>query len=183
LVMGGFFDTFLSAMYGITGISSLDGVIGTFLLGLLASVIGEFSISVVFRINRKHLDKLNADLKRYGDLSREALQVGDEVAYKALNRQANDAYGQVFFNRFGLSAASLWPAFFALDWMQHQFGTTGVRVPFFPAGVNYVIVFLICFIAARMLFGRLKRRLPYFKGQYAMLLAYGEKDETAGKLL
>jgi uncharacterized membrane protein (DUF106 family) len=162
-------------IYQLTGTRGLDGVIGTFLLALLVVVIGEFTISLVFLVNRKHLDKLNQQLKKYSDLSQEALRLGDEASYKALNKQANDAYGHVFFNKFGLSAAALWPAFFALDWMQPHFAEIGVAVPGFSSGANYVVVFLFCYILARIVFGRLKRHLPYFKSQYRMLQSYGRE--------
>lgn len=177
LSMWELFDPYSLVLYKVTGVESIDGLIGTFLVALLASIIGEFTISIVFRINRKHLDGLNTELKKYSDLSQQAAQCGDETSYKALNTKANDAYGQVFFNRFGLSAASLWPAFFALDWIQRHFGETGIRVPF-SAGANYVVVFLFCYVLARMVFSRLKRHLPYFRGQYAMLLDYHKEDRT-----
>ncbi|MHC1726674.1 MAG: hypothetical protein AB9866_11785 [Syntrophobacteraceae bacterium] len=170
------FDPYLMALYRITGADGLDGLIGTFLIALLACVIGEFTISIAFRVNRKHLDKLNNELVKYNDLSLKARECGDEVSYRALNKQANDAHGQVFFNRVGLSAASLWPAFFALDWIQRPFGQTGIPVPFHQSGINYFFVFLLSYILARVVFGRLKRHLPYFKGEYAMLLAYGKKS-------
>lgn len=168
-------DPYLLILYKITGVASLDRLIGTFLVALLANVIGEFTISIAFRVNRKHLDRLNSDLEKYSDLSQEAQQHGDEASYQALNKQANDAYGQVFFNRVGLSAASLWPAFFALDWIQKHFGAAGIGIPFYPSGANYVLVFLVCYVLARIVFGRLKRHLPYFKGQHAMLMAYGKQ--------
>ena len=171
------FDPYLLSLYGLTGVKGLDGLIGTFLISMLASVIGEFTISIVFRINRKHLDSLNTRLKKYGDLSQQAATCGDEISYRALNKEANEAYGQVFFNRFGLSAASLWPAFFALDWIQLHFRQTGINVPFYDSGVNYFLVFLFCYMAARILFGRIKRYLPYFKGQYAVLLDYNKNDQ------
>jgi uncharacterized membrane protein (DUF106 family) len=173
-----YLDPVILPFYQLTGIRSLDGVIGTLVLSLIVVVIGEFTISLVFLVNRKHLDKLNRQLKKFSDLSQEALRLGDEASYKALNKQANDAYGHVFFNKFGLSAAALWPAFFALDWMQPHFGETGVAIPRYASGVNYVVVFLFCYILARMVFGRLKRHLPYFKSQYQMLQSYG-RDEAA----
>jgi hypothetical protein len=173
-----FFDPFLLALYRLTGVEGLDGVIGTFLVALAVTVIGEVTISIVFRINRRHLDRLNDNLQKYNELSKEALRLGDEASYKALNKQANDAYGQVFFNKFGLSAAALWPAFFALDWMQPHFSETGIAVPGHPSGANYVVVFLCCYILARMAFGRLKRHLPYFKSQYQMLQSYGKKGSA-----
>lgn len=172
-------DAYLLALYRVTGIESMDGLIGTFLVALLVVVIGELTISMVFQINRKHLDRLNENLKKYSELSQEALRLGDAVSYKALNKQANDAYGHVFFNKFGLSAAALWPAFFALDWMQPHFAESGIAVPFYPSGAHYVIVFLLCYILARILFGRLKRHLPYFKSQYQMLQSYGKKGSAS----
>ena len=179
--MWDFCDPYLLALYRVTGIERLDGLIGTFLVALLVAVIGEFTISIVFRINRRHLDGLNSNLEKYSHLSQEALRRGDAASYKALNKQGNEAYGQVFFNRFGLSAASLWPAFFALDWMQRHFAEPGIAVPLYPTGANYVVVFLLCYILARIVFGRLKRHLPYFKGQYAMLQSYDKPGETAEK--
>jgi hypothetical protein len=171
-------DPYFQSLYRITGVEGLDGLIGTFLLALQVIVVGEFTISIVFRINRRHLDRLNDDLKKYSDLSQEALRLGDEASYKALNKQANDAYGHVFFNKFGLSAAALWPAFFALDWMQTHFAETGIAVPGYASGVNYVVAFLVCYILARIVFGRLKRHLPYFRGQHRMLQSYG-RDGSA----
>jgi hypothetical protein len=171
--MWGFCDPYLLALYRITGIERLDGLIGTFLVALLAAVIGEFTISIVFRINRRHLDGLNSDLEKYSHLSQEALRRGDAASYKALNQQGNDAYGQ--------SAASLWPAFFGLDWMERHFAEPGIAVPLYPSGANYVVVFLLCYILARIVFGRLKRHLPYFKGQYAMLQSYDTPGQSAEK--
>jgi hypothetical protein len=172
-------DPYLLALYRLTGVEILDGLVGTFLVALIAAVVGEFTISIVFRINRRHLDRLNDDLKKYSDLSQEAARRGDPVSYKALNKQANDAWGQVFFNKFGLSAAALWPVFFALDWMQPHFSENGVPAPFFPEGANYVALFLVCYILARIVFGRLKPHLPYFKQQHAMLMSYGKRERAA----
>jgi hypothetical protein len=174
-----YLDPLIWPFYQLTGIPGLDGIIGSLVLSLLVVVIGEFTISVVFRINRKHLDRLNDNLQKYSELSQEALRLGDEASYKALNKQANDAYGHVFFNKFGLSAAALWPAFFALDWMQPHFAESGVTIPGFSAGVNYVVVFLFCYILARIVFGRFKRHLPYFKNQYRMLQSYDRRDTSA----
>jgi len=155
-------DPYLLLLYGFTGVEVLDGLIGTVLVALLTTIIGEFTTYIGLRVNGKHLDKLQSDLKKYGDLSKIAMEKGDEPSYKALNRQANDAFGKVFFNRFGLSAASLWPAFFALDWLQHQFMASGIPIPFYPSGADYLVVFLLCYIAVRIVCSRVKKRLPYF---------------------
>jgi hypothetical protein len=149
---------------------------GTFLLAFAGVVIGEFTLSIAFRFNRKHIEGLVSRMRHMNDLAKEANRRGEMRDYRALNREANDAHGQVFFNKFGLSAASLWPVFFALDFQQNHFGLFTVPIPWTSLSANYVVVFLICYILARIVFGRVKRHLPYFKGQYEMLHAQ-EKAE------
>ena len=158
-----YLDPYIQRCFGLTGVEALDGLVGTWLLVLATVLIGDATVALVYRVNRAHLERLNRNLSKYGRLSQAALRHGDEVSYKALNRQANDAYGRVFFNNFGLSAASLWPVFFALDWMQPHFAEHGVRLPLVPSGVNYVVVFLVVYVATRWAVGRLKRRLPWFR--------------------
>jgi len=85
------------------------------------------------------------------------------------------AKSRVFFNMFGLSAASLWPACFALAWMQERFIDLPLSIPFTELKANYVVVFLVCYIGAKIFFGRVKRHLPYFKGMHQMLRAYDHK--------
>lgn len=163
---------FLIVLYRITGNPVLDYFAGTFLLALLTVLIGEFTVSLVFKINKNHLDKLNARLADLHNLSLLALKKGDKKSYQACNKEANDAFGRVFFNMFGLSAASLWPIFFALAWMQQRFSGIGFPIPFTGYEVNYVVTFLVCYFLARILFGRIKHKLPYFKGVHEMLLTY-----------
>jgi hypothetical protein len=63
--------------------------------------------------------------------------------------------------------------------MQRHFAEPGIVVPLYPSGANYVVVFLLCYILARIVFGRLKRYLPYFKGQYEMLRSYDQKRQPS----
>ncbi len=168
-------DPVLILFYRLTGQPLLDYWLGTFLLALLTVVIGELTISIVFRINKAHLDKLNARVEKMKRLSEEALNLGDEKAYKAINKEGNDAFGHLFFNKFGLSAASLWPIFFALAWMQERFAEIDLPLPWIGWEINYVFFFLLCYVLARILFGRLKRHLPYFKGVHRMLSTYDQK--------
>ncbi|MEW6423957.1 MAG: hypothetical protein AB1523_04315 [Bacillota bacterium] len=170
-------DLILISFYRITGDPLPDFFLGTFGLAFLAVLIGEFTISLVFKANKRHLDGLNVRLSDLHRLSMAALRLGDKNSYQACNKEANDAFGQVFFNMFGLSAASLWPAFFALAWMQQRFAGIGFPLPFTGYAVNYVVPFLICYILSRMLFGRVKHKLPYFKGVHEMLAAY-EKNSN-----
>jgi hypothetical protein len=167
-------DPVLEAIYGLTGLPRVDFLLGTFILALAATVVGEFTISIAFRINRRHIDELNGRLRRLNQMCQEALERGEQETYRLLNKEANDAHGRVFFGRFGLSAAALWPVFFALEGVQRVHLESSIPVPLTPWSANYVVVFIVCYIAARIAFGRLKRHLPYFKQQYAMLKTYDD---------
>ena len=169
-------DPILILFYGLTTHPLVDYYLGTFLLALLTVLVGELTISIVFRINKAHLDKLNARVEKMKVLSEEALNLGDAKAYRAINKEGNDAFGHLFFNKFGLSAASLWPIFFALAWMQERFAEISLPLPWIGWEINYVFFFLLCYIPARIFFGRVKRHLPYFKGMHRMLQAYDQKS-------
>jgi len=170
-----FLDPILILFYRLTGHPLTDYYLGTFLLALLTVLVGELTISIVFRINKAHLDKLNARVEKMKRLSEEALNLGDEKAYRAINKEGNDAFGHLFFNKFGLSAASLWPIFFALAWMQERFAEIDLPLPWIGWEINYVFFFLLCYILARIFFGQVKRHLPYFRGMHRMLRAYDQK--------
>jgi hypothetical protein len=169
-------DPILIRLYRLTGYPLVDYYLGTFLLAFLVVLVGEFTISLVFKVNKSHLDRLNARVQKMERLSEEALRLGDEKSYKAINKEGNDAFGHLFFNKFGLAAASLWPIFLALAWMQGRFAEIDLPLPWIGWKISYVFFFLLCYILARIFFGRLKRRLPYFKGVYEGLLAYEQKE-------
>jgi len=174
-------DSILICLYRITGNPVHDYYLGTFLLALLTVLIGEFTISLVFRANRRHLEKLDSRYEDLNRLSAEALKRGDKEGYKAINKEGNEAFGQLFFNKFGLSAASLWPCFFALAWMQERFSDIGLPLPLIGLEINYFFFFVLCYIAARIFFGRIKPKLPYFKGIHQTLLTYDRKNTTGSE--
>lgn len=166
-------DPVLIAFYRMTGIPIVDYLLGTFLLALATVVLGEFTLSWVLRLNRPHLEKLEGEITRSHDLSIQALREKDKTGFRLMNREANDAFGRYFFTMVAYSAGVLWPAPFALAWMQIRF--TGVAFEFVhplsrvlpPA--NYVTTFILVYILARILFKNLRRHLPYFRGVQKML--------------
>ncbi|MBN1103755.1 MAG: hypothetical protein JXL84_10115 [Deltaproteobacteria bacterium] len=167
-------DGILISLYRVTGFPLVDYYLGTFLLAFIAVVVGEFTISLVFKVNKAHLDRLNARVEKMSRLSEEALRRGDRESYKAINKEGNDAFGHLFFNKFGLATASLWPIFLALAWMQERFAEIGLPLPWIGWEINYVFFFLLCYIPARMLFSRLKPWLPYFRGIHETLMSYDQ---------
>jgi hypothetical protein len=153
------FDIVLISFYQVTGNPVVDYFIGTFLLALLSVLVGQATLAVVFRANRSHLEDLDGRIATLNRLTASAMKMGDKSSYKSINKEANDTYGHVFFNRFGLSAASLWPVFFALAWMQERFLDITVPVPWLGLEANYFVVFLLLYIAATILFRRARRRI------------------------
>jgi len=167
-------DPVLIVLYRITGHPVAGYFLGTMLLALLTVVLGEFTASLVYRLNRRHLKSLNDRMVEMHNRSLRALRAGEKEEYRSANRQANDAFGRVFFNALALSAAYLWPCFFALGWMQLRFAGISIPVPYTGLAANYTFVFLVCYILARMLFNFLRPHLPYFRAVQKML------DEQTG---
>jgi len=167
-------DPILIFPYRWVGDSMLGFLIGTFCLGLMGVVLGEFTISAAIRFNRRHIQALKDELSHKEKLSVQAYAEGDKVSYKALNKAANDAWGKYFFIMAGYSAGILWPVPLALAWMQTRFQGVEFAVVFpfnfvFGDQVGYPFVFFPIYILARIVFKYLRPRLPYFKGVQAML--------------
>lgn len=162
-------DSLLASFYRFPGDPVWSYYIGTLLVALLAVVIGEFTVSLVHRVNRAHYEKIEKRVAELHDLSQKALETGDQESYEACNREANEAFGRSFFSKFGLSAAAFWPCPFALAWMQRHFSDFLIPVPFLGWNVGYVPTFVVSYIAARILFGKVRHKLPYFRGVPSVL--------------
>lgn len=152
-------DAILISLYRVTGDPVWDYFIGTFLLALLVVAVGQGTVTLVYRFNRRHLEHLETRTEELNRLTDSAMEMTDDRYYKAINKEASDSYGQLFFNRFGLSAASLWPAFFALAWIQERFIHVVIPVPGLHFSANYFVVFLLSYLLARIVFGRGRRLL------------------------
>ena len=130
-------------------------------MAVISVLAGEATVLLLKRVNRVHLERLDTELKGKYEQSMGSKLSGDDEAYRNENREANDAFGKVFFNMFTLSAASLWPVFIVLAWMQTRFMKIDfplpVHLPLFGRSVGYAFTFLLLYILARMLVGYLKR--------------------------
>jgi len=168
------FDRFIIFFYRLTGIALLDYMIGTLVLSLLAVVAGEITVSIAVRVNRKYTDRMGSEAERLEKLSIAAYETGDKTGYRALNRQATDAWGKQFFTMAAYSAGMFWPIPFVLQWMQWRFGEVlfPIAFPFSLVakdGVGYLFTFFPIYILARILFKRMRPWLPYFRGVQKML--------------
>jgi hypothetical protein len=163
-----FLDPYLIQFYRFTGRTELDFLVGTFLVALLALLLGEFTSSLASVLVRPHLDRVTEEARKYHELSMEALKTGDRPAYEAANQVANEVFSKSFFMNVTLSATFFWPIFFALGWMQCRFLELAFPLPVIGFQIGYIGVFIILYALAYVLFKLVKRRLPFFRQDKAM---------------
>ena len=161
-------DPVLIAPYRLTPHGLFNFFVGSFILAMEAAVAGEITLSLAIRCNRDHIDALKHEITRSEALSLKAYASGDKAGYKALNQAANDAWGRHFFNMAAYSAGMLWPVPFALAWMHQRFAGIDLVLAWplnllMGSSVGYPFVFIPLYILARILFGRMRRWLPYFR--------------------
>ena len=162
-------DNFLIFFYRITGHSLLDYYIGTVMLAFFCVVIGEISVSLALKFNKPYIDHLTDEMTAKERLSIVAYQAGDESGYKALNKEATDAWGKKFFTMVAYSAGILWPIPFAFGWLQYRFQDVAFPLAFplsvlFGDTVGYTFTFIPLYILCRIIFKYMRPWLPYFKG-------------------
>lgn len=141
--------------------------LGMVYLTLLCVVLGDISSLLVRRMNRKVYGRYRDEMVRHHNLSVEALKSSDKAAYKAVNKQAHEAFGKYFFSQAGAFTLSVWPLPFALAWMELRFGGLPLTLPFSLPGVGdsvfYPFFFIPIYIAVRISYGRILRRIPFYQ--------------------
>ncbi len=153
-------DTVLMPFYRLPDNPFAGYYLGTLVLSLFCVIAGDCSIAFAYRHNKGMIHHEAQRIHHFQDLSFEALKAGDKAAFKACNGIANEAYGKSFFTQITLSAASLWPAFVALGWMQYRFSEVVFHLPFsvplFGGTFRYVASFLVCYITVRITAGKIR---------------------------
>jgi hypothetical protein len=102
----------------------------------------------------------------YHEQSMKAKQAGDEKAFKGINKLANEAYGKSFFLLMAMGMAALWPAFFAVAWLEKRFGNIGFMMPDWAGGVelSFTAPFILIYILLRVAWAKSKKKiLPTLK--------------------
>ena len=156
-----FIDSLLIAPYRLLGNPIAGFYGGTLVLAILCLLLGRLSYDLVWLFNRSHYDKEETEMTRMHNLSVAAIESGDKTAYKAANREANEAFGKSFFAGAALFSVSIWPLPFALAWLSIRFD--GVDIPLWPGhGVRYNAIFLGLYLIARLSMWRFWSRLPFF---------------------
>ncbi|MFW6235958.1 MAG: hypothetical protein ACOC24_04150 [Desulfovibrionales bacterium] len=154
-------DSVLIFFYRLPGEPTVGFYLGTVVLALLATVVGEMSSDLAYLMNRKYFEKQMADMVHMHNLSVKAIACKDKESYKASNLWANEYFGKVFFAQAAMFAVSLWPVPFMLGWMDKRF--YGVPAPFPGDFLTSQAVFLLIYIVVRIAFGLNKKRLPLFR--------------------
>jgi hypothetical protein len=124
-----FVDRFLIFFFRLTGITILDYDVGCAVLALISVILGQLTIAVAFLWNQRFLDYDNQQVVRMHNLSIKALVCKDKSAFQKINREANDAFGKLFFSQIALAASSLWPIALAAGWMQTRFLNVEFALP------------------------------------------------------
>ncbi len=156
-------DPYIIWFYRLTGFAFVDFLLGTFVLAWIALLVGELTASAVLLTGRRRVDAATQEARRYQDLSMDALSAGDKEAYRAANKMANDAFGRSFFMQIALSAAFLWPAFLALDWMGQRFAEVEFPLLLSDRSMGFIGVFIVLYAAAYLMLRLIKRKLPHFR--------------------
>lgn len=159
-------DLFLITPFRFTGADSpIWGMwLGSAFLAFYCTVIGELVGAALFLAHRKYYLGLEDKMTRHHNISVSALHAGDKETYRAVNKLANDDFGKNFFAQASIGLSTLLPVPFALGWMSNRFeGYDIYRIPGTQLTAGYVFILIISYIVIRILFSRVKKRLPLFR--------------------
>jgi len=141
--------------------------LGTFILALWSTILGQLTLAVAFRINRGHVSQAVQEMEDRHNQSINALRAGDNKAYRAINKLANEAFGKSFFLQLAMACSSLWPPACALWWLSTRFSQVRFDLPFSLPGigdsVGYAFIFIPLYVLVRILSGKVKTYLSFAK--------------------
>jgi hypothetical protein len=154
----GWLDPVLIAPYRWPSDPLVGWWLGTTILALWCILLGEATLALVHRINRRYLEKALGEMGRLQEQSIKALEAGDKTAYQGINKLANDAHGKAFFLQIAMGSSSLWPIFFAAAWLDWRFAQLTVTPPVWGWAAGPLPAYLVLYIFLRILLWRIQRR-------------------------
>ena len=173
-------DAVLIFFFRLPGVPILGYYLGCTVLALACVIVGQLTLAAAFKINQRFIDRDNHKMVRMHNLSVKALLSKDKQAYRSINKEANDAFGKVFFAQIALAISSLWPVPFAVGWLQTRFLDVRfelpVSLPVVGDHVGFMFTFLPIYILVFILFGKIKSKLPFFRAIAASLDRYEDED-------
>ncbi len=157
-------------------------LLGVILLALQCIILGDLSATLVTFFNRRYIKKIQGEMDRHHNLSEKALMQGDKESYKAVNRQALDAFGHSFSLGAAIFCVSIWPMPFALAWLNLRFADAPLEIPFslpfVGSTVQYFPSFLLLYIATRMLYSMGMSRFSWYTEMKAKLVGQKPSKST-----
>lgn len=173
-----FLDPWLIAPYRWLPSAAAGYVLGTAVLSFQAFLLGNISMMAVQFCNRHYVRSLREKMDRHHQLSEKALMMGDKESYKAVNKQALDAFGYSFSMGGAVFCVSVWPMPFALAWMHLRFADAPlelpVNLPFMGSAIHYFASFLLIYIAVRITGATALNRIPAYSRLTARLTGRAE---------
>jgi len=178
-----FLDPWLIAPYRLTESATAGFFLGTSLLCLYCVLLGDAAYLGVLALNRSRSAKFTAEMERHNTLAETALKMGDKESYKAVNKQALDAFGHSFSLGGAMFTASLLPLPFALGWMQLRFAQAApalpVALPLVGREPTFLFYFVLLYILVRVVYGKAMHHVgPYRRLKAALHGAKRPKDHT-----
>ena len=110
-------DPFIIWAFRLTDSAWAGFFLGSIMLNLVCVLMGDTTSILARRLNRKVYGAYHDEMVKHHNLSVKALRSSDKEAYKAVNKQAHEAFGKYFFSQAGAFTLSIWPLPFALAWM------------------------------------------------------------------
>lgn len=153
-----FLDPLFIAPYRLASNALIGFFLGTWCLVMGCILLGDASQRTVARINQSYLNSLQKKMEHYHHLSEKALSMGDKTSYKAINKQAHDAFGHYFSLGATLCCVSIWPLPFAIGWMDFRFTNATPSlpwdIPIIGQQPTVVFWFLLLYIPMRIVYGK-----------------------------
>jgi hypothetical protein len=168
-------DPYLIWFYRLSGNEYVGFLLGTFVLAVMCTLLGDLTFGLAARLQGSHLDNIATETSKYQNLSIDAAKAGDKKSFHLTNRLANESFGKSFFALIALSMARLWPLPFALAWMQYRFLGVEFPIPGTSWSLGFIGVFVLLYIGAYFAIKQVKRRLANFRRLQVMPDASGVK--------
>jgi len=160
-------DPWLISPYRWPASATTGYLLGTLLLIAQCLLLGDLAATAVSYLNRRHLLRFQQEMQNHHNLSEAALRLGDKASFKAVNRQALDAFGHSFSLGAAIFSVSIWPLPFALAWLQNRFQDAPLELPWqlpiIGREIPYLASFVLLYIASRICYGTFMRRFAWYQ--------------------
>lgn len=141
--------------------------LGASLLCLYCVLLGDVAYLGVLALNRRRAAAFKQEMERQNELAETALKLGDKESYKAVNKQALDAFGHSFSLGAAMFTSSLLPLPFALAWMNQRFADAAPELPLALPLVGrqpgYLFYFVLLYILVRMAYAKGMRHIGFYR--------------------